>query len=98
MLVHLTPSGLPLLVLFGLADLIPASLSCPTQCFAPLFSADVAPSRRTQADRLTLNRRGRQLPTGDIQYFQCEIEQDLGRQSRLSHDSLERHASPHTQT
>jgi hypothetical protein len=59
------------------------------QGLAPVLGTDIAPPRRSQADGRSLNRRRRQLSARKIQYFNRQIEQGLGWETRLAHHAFE---------
>ena len=71
----------------------PACLGGPTERLAAFLRADIPPARGAQADSLPFNWRWRKFPARDVEHLQREIEQDLGRQSTLSHDASKRHGS-----
>ena len=71
----------------------PPRLGCVSEGLAPLFRADIAPTRGAEANGLSLYWRRREFAAREIEHLQREIEQDLWRQSTLSHDAPKRHGS-----
>ena len=78
--------------------LCPSSLGSLPESLTPNLRADVPPARGPETDSLPFYRRWRELSAGDVEHLQREINQDLRGKSALSHDALQRHASPHAQT
>lgn len=75
----------------------PARLSGASEHGAPFLGPHVAPARGTEADRLSAYGRGSEFATGEVEYLQRQIEQDLRRQRTLSHDAPKRRGSPHAE-
>ena len=76
----------------------PARLGSVSESLAPFLRADIAPARGSEANRLPFYWRRREFTTRDVEHFQREIEQDLRRQTALTHDASKRHGSSDTQT
>ena len=64
---------------------------------AAFFSADVAPTRRPEADRGSLNRLWRELSTGEIEHFDRQIEQDFRRKAGMTHEAPQPRRAPRAQ-
>ena len=75
------------LVAPGVTWLSPSRLGGSTKRLAPFLWAHIAPTGRAQANCLPFNRGRREFPARDVEHLQREIEQDLRRKSRLSHDA-----------
>lgn len=65
----------------------PSSLCGSPQKLTSLFGADIAPARSAQADRRSMDRFWRQFPARNVEELEGEIEQDLGRKTRVTHDA-----------
>lgn len=76
----------------------PPRLSGVSQSLAPFFRADIAPTRGAEANSLPLYWRRREFSARDVEHLQREIQQDLRRQSTLSHDASKRHGSSDAKT
>lgn len=76
----------------------PSCLGGPTECLTPFLGSDIPPPRRAEANGLAFYWRWGKFSTRDVEHLQGEIEQDLRRKSRLSHDPPERHRSSDAQT
>ena len=76
----------------------PPGLGGLAERLAADLRTDVPPARGAKTNSLPFYRRWRELSAGDVEHLQREIDQDLRGKSALSHDALQRHASPHTQT
>ena len=75
----------------------PPGLGRLTQQSASLFRTHVTPARRTETNRRSLDRFGREPATRDVEQFDCEIEEDFWRQARLPHHAPESSGSPRTE-
>ena len=78
--------------------LCPPGLGGFPECLAADLRADVPPARGAETNSLPFYWRWRELSAGDVQHLQREIDQDLRGKSALSHDALQRHASPDAET
>ena len=61
------------------------------------FGADVAPTRRAEADRGSLNRLGGELSTREIEHFDRQIEQDFRRKAGVTHEASQARRAPAAQ-
>ncbi|MEQ1872052.1 MAG: hypothetical protein ABL961_18710, partial [Vicinamibacterales bacterium] len=75
----------------------PACLGGPTECLTSFLGCDIPPPRSAEPNGLAFYWRWGKFPTRDVEHLQGEIEQDLRRKSRLSHDPPERHRSSDAQ-
>ena len=62
-----------------------------------LFGANVSPASRAKTDRGSLNRRGRELSTGEIEHFDRQIEQDFRRKAGMTHEAPQPRCAPRAQ-
>lgn len=78
--------------------LCPPGLGSLPERLAADLRTDVPPACGTKTNRLPFYWRRRELSAGDVEHLQREIDQDLRGKSALSHDALQRHASPYAET
>ncbi len=67
------------------AVLGPARLGRFSERFAALLGTDMAPPRRAQTDRRSMDRFRREFSAGEVQELEREIEEDLRRKTRVTH-------------
>lgn len=78
--------------------LCPPGLGSLPERLAADLRTDVPPARGAKTNSLPFYWRWRELSAGDVEHLQREIDQDLRGKSALSHDALQRHASPNAET
>lgn len=78
--------------------LCPPGLGSLPERLAADLRTDVPPARGAETNSLPFYWRWRELSAGDVEHLQREIDQDLRGKSALSHDALQRHASPDAET
>ena len=71
----------------------PTRLGGPSEHLAPFLGSNTTPTSGAEANSLPLYWRRREFAACEIEHLQREIEQDLWRQSTLSHDAPKRHGS-----
>ena len=75
----------------------PARFDGPPSGLAPFLWAHVAPSRGAEAYGRALYGLCSERATGDVEDLEGEVEQHLGRQSALAHDSTQPRRTPDAQ-
>jgi hypothetical protein len=64
---------------------------------ATLFGADVSPTRCAETDCGSLNWLGREPSTGEIEHFDCQIEEDFRRKAGMTHKASQARRAPRAQ-